>query len=379
MEASIKFGRVFGIQLGIHYSWLIIALLITFSLATQFSAVNPDWGTSVIWTTAIVTGVLFFLAIILHELAHAVVARMRGLPVRSITLFALGGVALIEKESGDAATEFWMGIAGPIMSVVVGVFCLASAAVLGWSPETQIMTPQTPVIASLVWLGYINIALAIFNMLPGFPLDGGRILRSIIWWITGNPSKATRLAARAGQILAIFFMIWGIFQFFGGAGFGGLWIALIGWFLLSAAQASYAQNEINESLSGVRVGDVMRQDCETVGPRSNLRAFVSELMLKTGRRCFFVMDRDRLVGIVTPHEVAAVSAEEWEGKTVEDIMRRTEDLQTVTPGTSLSEALQKMGRNNINQLPVVLGRQLAGVISRRHILETIRTRAELQV
>jgi len=214
MQAQIKLGTIFGVQLGLHFSWLLIALLVTLSLAGQFSAVNPEWGGGVIWTTAIVTGLLFFVAVILHELTHAVVAKMRGLPVRSITLFALGGVALIEKESGDAATEFWMGIAGPIMSVAIGFLCLLAAAGLGWSPETQIMSPTTPVLAALVWLGYINIVLAIFNMIPGFPLDGGRILRAIIWWITGNVDRATRIAARVGQFVAVFLLSGAFFNSF---------------------------------------------------------------------------------------------------------------------------------------------------------------------
>ncbi len=379
MQASIKLIRVFGIQLGLHYSWLIIALLVTLSLAAHFSSVSADWGAGVIWTTAIITGLLFFAAIILHEMAHAFVARLRGLPVRSITLFALGGVALIEKESGDAATEFWMGIAGPIMSVVIGIFCLFAAVALGWSPETAMLAPQTPVLAALVWLGYINIALAVFNMLPGFPLDGGRVLRAIIWWATDDVTKATRIAARVGQFTAIVFIVGGIFQFFAGAGFGGLWIAFIGWFLLSAARSSYAQNEINENLRGVRVGDVMRNDCETVEADLNLRVFVSEFMLKTGRRCFFVMDGERFTGIVTPHEVAAISPNEWTRKTVGEIMRPFDELQTVKPETPLSEVLEKMGSGDVNQLPVISKDRLAGVISRRHILETIRTRAELQV
>jgi Zn-dependent protease/CBS domain-containing protein len=380
MRADINIGRFFGIRLGLHYSWLIIALLVTFSLAAQFSAVNTDWGTVTIWTTAVVTGLLFFTAIVLHEMAHAFVARLRGLPVRSITLFALGGVALIEKESGDAATEFWMGIAGPIMSVIIGIFCLLSAVALGWSPENQIFSPQTPPVAALVWLGYINIGLAVFNMLPGFPLDGGRVLRGIIWWATGNGDLATRVAARIGQFVAILFIGLGLFQFFAGGSFAGLWIALIGWFLLSAAGTSYAQNEISANLRGVEVRDVMRQDCEEVAGDLNLRIFVSDQMLKTGRRCFFVMTGERFLGIVTPREVAAVPPGEWQRKTVAEIMRPFDELEKVRPQTPVSDALEKMGRADVNQLPVIEpDGNLAGVISRQHILEALRIRRELAV
>src|SRR5687767_6878451 len=213
MEAQIKLGRIFGVQLGLHYSWLIIALLVTLSLVGQFFAINPSWGSGVIWTTAIITSLLFFTSLIIHELSHAAVARSRGLPVRSITLFALGGVAQIEKDAADAKTEFWMGIVGPITSMVIGGVCLTLAWSFGWSPVRE---PRTPPMAVLQWLGYINIALALFNMIPGFPLDGGRILRAIVWWVTGDSARSTRIAARVGQAVAFAFIIWGIFRFFGG-------------------------------------------------------------------------------------------------------------------------------------------------------------------
>jgi len=243
MKAHIKLGHIFGIEIGLHLSWLIIAVLITMSLADQFYVLNPDWGAGTIWVSAIVTVVLFFFTIILHELAHALVARARNLPVRSITLFALGGVAQIEKEAGEASTEFWMGIAGPIMSLLIGVICLTLAWAFGWTPVEM---PDSPVMAVLMWLGVINISLAIFNMIPGFPLDGGRVLRGIIWWITGDHIRATRLATRIGQIVAFGFIILGIVRFFNGAGFGGLWMAFIGWFLLEAATASRAHLEAGE-------------------------------------------------------------------------------------------------------------------------------------
>jgi Zn-dependent protease/CBS domain-containing protein len=379
MQGHIKIGRVFGIQLGLHFSWLLIALLVTLSLAGHFSTVNADWGAGVIWTTAVVTGILFFGSIILHELAHALVGKMRGLPVSSITLFALGGVALIDKEADDAATEFWVGIAGPIMSVIIGVVCLLSAAALGWSPETQAIAQQTPVLAAIVWLGYINIALAVFNMIPGFPLDGGRVLRAFVWWITGDMNRSTRIAARVGQFVAVLFIVWGVFQFFSGAGFGSLWLALIGWFLLIAASGSYAQVAITQSLRGLRTSDVMRRDCETVNGRINLQEFVEENLLKMGSRCYFVVEGDRFVGLITLHEVKQVPRDEWGNKTVGDAMRPLEDLQTVAPQTPLSEALETMIRADVNQLPVINRNQLAGVISRNHVLEILKARAELKI
>ncbi len=263
MQAQIKLGRIFGIEIGLHYSWFIIALLITLSLAGHFRTHNPEWGESLSWGLAIITALLFFAAIVAHELSHAVVAKARGLPVRSITLFALGGVAEIEKEAADAKTEFWMGIVGPITSLLIGVICLGIAIALGWRPPEF---PERPLPAMLMWLGYINIVLAIFNMVPGFPLDGGRVLRAIVWWITGDAKRATGIAARIGQIIAFGFIVFGVLRFFGGAGFGGLWMAFIGWFLLTASRESQAQVAITEGLRGV----------------------LEENLVRTGRRCFVV-------------------------------------------------------------------------------------------
>src|SRR5256712_2971413 len=204
MKAQIKLFRIFGIQIGLNYSWLLIAVLIVFSLAGQFAATNREWGANIIWGLPILTTLLFFAAIVVHELSHAAVAKARGLPVRSITLFALGGVAQIEKEASDAKTEFWMGIAGPITSAVIGIICLGIAAGIGWTPSGS---HQSPLAAMLGWLGVINILLAVFNMIPGFPLDGGRVLRAVIWWITGSAARATGNATAIGQAKAFAFII----------------------------------------------------------------------------------------------------------------------------------------------------------------------------
>ncbi|HEY2975757.1 MAG TPA: site-2 protease family protein [Pyrinomonadaceae bacterium] len=375
MEAQIKLGRIFGVKIGLHYSWLIIALLVTLSLVGQFYVINPQWRPSVIWATAIITALLFFTTLLLHELSHAAVARSRDLPVRSITLFALGGVAEIEKEATDAKTEFWIGIVGPITSIVIGAAFLTLAWSLGWSPSTE---PRTPPMAVLQWLGYINIALAVFNMIPGFPLDGGRVLRAIVWWITGDPARSTRIAARVGQFIAFGFIIWGILRFFGGAGFGGLWLTLIGWFLLEAARASYAQVEISENLRGVKVSEVMANDWPVIDGRMNLQTFVDEHLLKTGQRCFVVEDNGRVSGLVTPHEVKTVERSQWQSLTVSEVMRSLKSLHTVSPQTSVTKALEVMGREDLNQLPVVRDGHLEGIISRSHILRLLQTRAELR-
>jgi Zn-dependent protease len=376
MKAQIKLGRIFGVEIGLHYSWFIIALLITLSLAAQFKLNDPDWSDGLRWGLAIVTAVLFFAAIVAHELSHALVAKLRGLPVRSITLFALGGVAQIEKEAEDAKTEFWMGIIGPITSLVIGLICLAVTLALGWTPPEF---PKQPLPAMLMWLGYINIGLGIFNLVPGFPLDGGRVLRAIIWWVTGNAKRSTAIAARVGQLIAFGFIVLGLMRFFGGAGFGGLWIAFIGWFLLNASRESYSQVAIKEALQGVRVADVMSRDYPTVDTNSNLQTFVEDHLVRTGRRCFVAILKGHPEGIITASDVKDVPQARWPYTTVADVMRPLDQVRTVATDTPVIQALEMMAGGDLNQLPVVAKGELAGMISRAHVLQLIQTRSELHV
>lgn len=376
MKAQIKLGRIFGVEIGLHYSWFLIALLITFSLAGHFLENNPDWSDGLRWGVSIVTALLFFASIVVHELSHALVAKLRGLPVRSITLFALGGVAQIEKEAADAKTEFWMGIIGPITSVVIGIVCLLITVALGWSPP---QLPRQPLPAMLMWLGLINIALAIFNMIPGFPLDGGRVLRGIIWWITGNAKRATTIATRVGQFVAFAMIVYGVFQFFRGTGINGLWMAFIGWFLLSASRESYAQMVISEGLRGLRVGDVMSRDFPVVEAYTNLQTFADEHLTRTGRRFWVVTLNGQPEGIITPSEMIAVQRNRWPYTTVADVMRPLDATRTVNPNTPVTEALEVMAQQDLNQLPVVSDKGFAGLISRSHILQLIQTRAQLHL
>jgi Zn-dependent protease len=273
MKAQFKVGRIAGISIGLHYSWFLIAVLIALSLAQHFRAVAPQWSTTVVWMAAVVTGLLFFAALLLHELAHSLLAKARGLRVRAITLFALGGVSQIETEASDAKSEFWIAIAGPITSVAIGLVVLGTAWLTGWQSGSE---PTTPTVSVLVWLGYINIMLAAFNMIPGYPLDGGRVLRAIIWWITRNADRSTRLAAKVGQAVAFMFILSGLYRFFVGANFGGLWLAFIGWFLLDASRSSYVQVELMAGLRDRRVADIMDSDYATVEGHVSLQDFVDE-------------------------------------------------------------------------------------------------------
>jgi CBS domain-containing protein len=298
------------------------------------------------------------------------------LKVKAITLFALGGVSQIEEDATDAKTEFWVAIAGPAASLVIGFGCLALAAGLGWHPSTE---PRMAVTAVLVWLGYINVALGIFNMIPGFPLDGGRVFRAIVWAITKNVDRSTRIAARVGQVVAFLFILDGLWKFFGGAGFNGLWIAFIGWFLMDAAKSSYAQVEIAAAFRGLRVSEVMSRDCAVVNHGVSLQEFVDTYVLRTGQRCFAVEDRGRFVGLITLRDVGAIPRDQWYSATVREAMRPVEELHIITPDTQILDALKLMTGNDVNQLPVVANGTLQGIVSRSHLMQLLQARSELQL
>jgi len=371
LRSQIKLGRIFGIEIGLHYSWFLIALLIVFSLSSEFRTSNPQWDAGVILSLAVVTALLFFVSLLLHELAHSIVAASSGLPVKEITLFALGGVSQIEKNPTSARLEFWMAFVGPLTSAVIGGICLLVARAVGGASSD-------PWMAMLLWLGYINLSLAAFNLIPGYPLDGGRVLRAIIWWNTGDADRSTRAAAKAGQVVAIAFIAFGIFRFFGGAGVGGLWIAFIGWFLLQAARESYVQVGLAHALEGVRVADVMTRDCPMVDGRLNLQNFVEQELLRTGRRCFVVVEKGELTGLVTPHEIKQIDRAKWPLMTLHDVMRPIRDLRSVAPDASLKSALELMSRDDVNQLPVVSNGHLEGMLSRAQLLTYLQTHAELR-
>ena len=376
MRSTIKLGKISGIEIGLHYSWFIIAALIVFSLGEHFHQVNPHWSTWQVWITALITAILFFVTLLLHELAHSLVAQRRGLRVSAITLFALGGVSQTQDDPSDAKTEFWVAIAGPITSLIIGFGCLAISMGLGWHASAE---PQTAVTAVLVWLGYINIGLALFNMIPGFPLDGGRVLRSIIWGVTKNADRSTRIAARIGQIVALLFILDGIWQFFHGGGFSGLWIAFIGWFLMDAAKGSYAEVETASALRDLRVSQVMSGDCVIVNRAISLQEFVDIYLLTSGQRCFVVEDQDRLIGLITLRDVTKIPRDRWERITVSEAMRPLMELRTVSPDTPVLDALKIMVRNDVNQLPVVAHGSLQGIVSRAQIVQLLQVRDELRL
>lgn len=369
MHSQVKLGRIKGIEIGLHYSWFIIAFLIAFSLASHFHAVNPEWSVALVWTAAIITSILFFVALLLHELAHSIVARSRGLRVRAITLFALGGVSQIESEASDAKSEFWIAIVGPLTSLIIGAVLIGIVHLLEPSSGTEAPTPVTAV---LLWLGYINLALAAFNMIPGYPLDGGRVLRAIIWWINKNAERATRHAAQVGQVVAFLFILFGLYRFFVGANFGGLWLAFIGWFLLDAARSSYFQVGIMSGLRGHPVANIMERDCTSVPGYLSLRDFVDQYVLHSAGRCFVVRQDDRPVGLITANDAKRIAPADWNQTSVQSVMQPLSRVPSVTPDTPAVKALELMSRERVNEVAVVSNGNLEGIFSRAQVLKFLQ-------
>lgn len=364
--SGIRLGRILGIPIYIHPSWFIIFLLITLTLESQFTSQHPGWSTRQRWTLGIITSLLFFASVIFHELSHSVVAMHYHIPVRSITLFVFGGLSRIERDAPNAKEEFNIAIAGPLSSLfLAGCFWLIARFVHG----------NEMVTAAASWLAIINLVLALFNLVPGFPLDGGRVLRGIAWGITGNFMRATQIASNAGRLFAYFLIAVGVWQALGGNWVGGLWMAFIGWFLLEAARESFAQVAIRDTLAGVRAQDIMVRDIPTVTRDMSVDEYVHEV-LRTGRRCHIVTAGDAPVGLVTLQSASKVPRQNWPSTSVQAIMVPMEQVQTTAPGDPALHILERMQTADINQMPVVSGNHIVGMIGRDAILRVLQTRLQ---
>jgi len=367
---SLRLGRILGIEIRLDYSWFIIFTLITVSLVKTFIAKEIDITVSLV--IGVLTSLLFFTSVLAHELAHSFVARANGVPVHSITLFIFGGMARITQEPKRPRDEFFMALAGPATSTAIAILFGAI-----WFATSNLSKP----IAELAsWLGLINGILAVFNLIPGFPLDGGRVLRSIIWGITGNLRKSTRIASIVGRGVAYIFIFVGIWRiFFQKDWLGGLWLAFIGWFLENAASNSYRQMALRNMLQGHTAREVMITDCPYVSSNLTLEQLVHDYILYTSRRCFPVVDDERVLGIITLHDVKEIPKERWHATMVSEIMTPLENLQVVHPDDGLSDVLEKMTREDVNQLPVIDYGKLVGMVARDNVLAFIHTRTELGI
>ena len=372
---SLRLVKISGIEIRLDYSWFIIFTLITWSLVQTFMSKKMNITTSL--TIGILSSLLFFASVLAHELAHSFVARANGVPVHSITLFIFGGMAQITREPKRPRDEFFMALAGPATSIVVAILFGAI-----WFVTSNF---SKPIAEASYWLGLINGVLAVFNLIPGFPLDGGRVLRSIIWGITGNLRKSTRVASIIGRAIAYVFIFIGILIIFQVGWFNrvtwfsGLWIAFIGWFLANAAANSYNQMALRDRLQGHTVREVMVTDYPYIPHNLMLEELVHDYILHTGRHCFPVVDEELVLGIVTLHNVKEIPRERWHSTTVSEIMTPLEQLQTAHPDDELSDVLEQMTHEDVNQLPVIDYGKLVGMVARDNVLAFIHTRTELGI
>jgi Zn-dependent protease/CBS domain-containing protein len=382
---GIPLGSILGIRLAADWSVLVIFALVAIQLGMgALPAWHPTWSVGLRWGVALGAAALFFVSIVLHELSHSLVAKASGLAVRGITLFVFGGISQIEDEAPSPKAEFFIAIVGPLTSFVLGVAGLFGASALGASALTDATTPEAfslamaslrPGATLLLWLGLMNLLLGVFNMVPGYPLDGGRVLRSIFWWRTGNLEKATRWAARVGQGVAILLIAWGVAWLFADP-IAGIWRILIGWFLFSAARASYQQVQIHELLSHVSVRRMMRTGSRTVAPDLPIAQLVREYLMGTDQRCFPVMDEgEHLRGIVCLADVRGVPEPSWEATPVKEIMTPADELSTVEPDAAAEEALKALGTRDIDQVPVMEGDRLVGVLRRQDLVRWLSLHA----
>jgi Zn-dependent protease/CBS domain-containing protein len=367
-----EIGTFSGIQIAIDHSWVLIAALISFSLASHFGMEYPAWGPIARWATALVTSALFFLSLVLHELGHSLTAQHLGVRVRSITLFLFGGVAQLESEPKRPRDEIAIAIAGPLVSLALALLFGGAGSFAETSGSG--MASEIPA-GMLIWLGRINFALALFNCLPGFPLDGGRVLRGIVWGITGSFERATRQAAATGSVVAYGLILLGIVAVLaGGQIISGLWLAFIGWFLLSAARSTVSQLVLERVLSRVRVGEVaIRVDDVCIDPTTTVESLVNEAVLGRGIRTFYVTDPDgALLGLISLPELVGVRPEARSTTRAEEIMRPASQLTTIGAHENTWTAFMQMAKHGVNQLPVLEGRVLLGAVTRERLLVLVQ-------
>ena len=369
MDSTFKIGKIAGIEIGVHWSWLFILLLITWSFAGGIlEEFFPEWSESRRWAVGVIIAIIFFASILLHELSHSLVAKARGIEVKGITLFIFGGVSNLGREAESAGEEFQIAIVGPLTSLAIG-----GAFALLWF-VLQGPAPRVGAIAG--YLAFINGVIAAFNMLPGFPLDGGRVFRSIVWARNRNLLRATKIASRTGTFVAFLLMAAGAVQFYFNP-LGGVWMFLIGLFLRNASSSSYEQLVLQTALQGLTARQVAQTDYTPVPPDMTVEQLVSELMLRGRGRCFPVTAGSELLGLVSLKDAQSVDRDRWPTTSIYRVMTPFEQLRTASPDEDVMQLLQRMGEADVNQMPVVEGRLLIGMISRGDIVRLIQVRREV--
>jgi Zn-dependent protease/CBS domain-containing protein len=363
-RSTISLGRILGIPIGVDYSWFLIFALLTWSLATSYyPAEFKNWPVTQYWVVGAVTVILMFASVLLHELGHSVVALRYKIPVRRITLFIFGGVAEIGAEPPSAMAEFWIAIAGPATSFLLAlIFGLLQPLVGAFAP----------VLAVARYLAYINGSLALFNLIPGFPLDGGRVFRAVVWGFTHSLRQATIIAASLGRFIAYLMIILGVWQMVTGSFGNGLWIAFIGWFLENAASSQISQQNIHDLLAGHLVSDAMRRDYTVVSPGMSLEQLVNEHILGSALRSLIVEQNEHVLGLLTLHAIKNIPRANWPFTTAAQAMIPADQMKRIRPEAELTAALGEMDRDGVNQLPVMVGSQIQGLLGRDDVIGMLR-------
>jgi Zn-dependent protease len=374
--SAINLGRLFDIQFRLHYTWFIIFVLVAFSLSWRvFPTLYPDWASLVYWVIGIVTSLLFFASVLAHELAHSLVARFYGIPVKSITLFILGGVAQISREAANPGVELKMSAAGPACSLVLGgLFFL-----LWWFTEGII----EPIAAMASWLGGINVILALFNLIPGFPLDGGRVFRSLLWRATGNYRRSTKIAVRVGQGVSYLFILLGIlviiFQPWGLDWFSGLWLAFIGWFLGNAASSGYRQAQWRYAFHELKASQVMTSGYPAVPSNITIGELIKGYIFTGGHHLSLVVNEGRLEGILTLENIKSVPQLRWDVTQIKEVMTPVSKLKVAYPDQDVLSIIEQMEESDINQMAVVSEGKVIGLITSDGLSRLFHIRSELGV
>jgi Zn-dependent protease/CBS domain-containing protein len=372
---GFRIGSLFGIEVRIDYSWFIIFVLILWTLTRNvFPSVHPGEAAGTYVLMGLSATLLFFASLLAHELSHSLVARSRGIPVHSITLFIFGGVARTTAEFESPGDEFRIAAAGPISSLLIAAFFwLVSRA----GTELDLPVAVTGVAS---YLALINFVLVVFNMFPGFPLDGGRLFRALVWKRTGDVRRATRIATNGGKVFGYMLMVLGFLNLFSGNPLGGIWLVFIGWFVRMAAESSYVQHVLRRSLEGARAGDVMTPDPQTVEPGATLQHFLEEHVLEGRHHSYPVADGGQAVGLITLDRVRAVPKAEWSARSVRDAMIPMSPEIAVAPDASMADAMHKLSESPVGRVVVIAGDRLVGIISQADVarwLERQRLRDEV--
>lgn len=389
---GVSLGKIFGIQVMLDYSLLVIGFLVTFNLGVGLlPAWHPEWPKLLSWSVAFAAAVSFIASVLAHELSHAIVGRKVGVPISAITLFLFGGMAHMEAEPKRPRAEFLTAIVGPLTSLAIGITATLLAIAVGpgeipspASMDVGVLQQFGPVATLLLWLGPINILLGLFNLVPGFPLDGGRVLRSVLWWATGSFERATRLASLAGQAVAwaligsgVAMMLGYRIPFFGVGFVPGLWSVILGWFLNTAAKRSYEQVVVSSALDRVAIRRLMLSQFEAVAPETHLDDLVYQRLLHSDQRSFPVLSRDgQFLGLVSLTEARRVAEGDWASTNVANVMTPRDELSVLEPDEQASAAMRLFSDARVEQIPILEGGvRLVGLLRRQDLVKWFGVKA----